>query len=162
MSMTKSEIRAGAYYDSVVLMQLQRSLAALPDVDDAGVVMATPANLELLADGDLLTAEGKAANPDDLLIVVRAAKAADAEAALGQVDELLKKRRSAVAQEFRPRSLAAAAKNLPAAEWVLISVPGALRDGRGRGSAGARQACFSVQRQCVDGGRNFIKSQSQR
>ena len=124
MSMTKSEIRAGAYYDSVVLMQLQRSLAALPDVDDAGVVMATPANLELLADGDLLTAEGKAANPDDLLIVVRAAKAADAEAALGQVDELLKKRRSAVAQEFRPRSLAAAAKNLPAAEWVLISVPG--------------------------------------
>jgi FdrA protein len=124
MSVTKSEIRAGAYYDSVVLMQLQRSLAALPDVDDAGVVMATPANLELLADGDLLTAEGKAANPDDLLIVVRAGKAEDAEDALGQVDDLLKKRRSAVAQEFRPRSLAAAAKNLPAAEWVLISVPG--------------------------------------
>ena len=30
MSVTKSEIRAGAYFDSLVLMQLQRSLAALP------------------------------------------------------------------------------------------------------------------------------------
>ena len=49
---TKSEIRPGAYYDSVVLMQLQRSLADLPGVDDAGVVMATPANKELLADFD--------------------------------------------------------------------------------------------------------------
>jgi FdrA protein len=124
MSVTKSEIRAGAYFDSVVLMQLQRNLAALPGVDDAGVVMATPANLELLADGDLLTSEGKAASPDDLLIVVRATKAKDSEAALGQVDELLRKRRSAVAQEFRPRSLSAAVNNLPAAEWVLVSVPG--------------------------------------
>ena len=43
MTITKTEIRPGAYYDSVVLMQLQRSLAALDGVDDAGVVMATPA-----------------------------------------------------------------------------------------------------------------------
>ena len=43
------EIRQGAYYDSVVLMQLQRALTGLPGVRDAGVVMATPANLELLA-----------------------------------------------------------------------------------------------------------------
>jgi len=121
---TKSEIRAGAYYDSVVLMQLQRKLVALDGVEDAGVVMATPANLELLADGELLTEEGQQANPDDLLIVVRAAKAEDAEAALQQVDALMKARRSAVAQEFRSRSLEAASKNIPAADWVLISVPG--------------------------------------
>lgn len=124
MSVTKSEIRRGAYYDSVVLMLLQRSLAALDGVEDAGVVMATPANLELLADSDLLTSEGQAANPDDLLIVVRAATAAGAEAALAQVDALLKQRHSGLTQEFRPRSLAAAAKNLPSAEWTLISVPG--------------------------------------
>ena len=29
------EIRRGVYYDSVVLMQLQRALAALPEVEDA-------------------------------------------------------------------------------------------------------------------------------
>ncbi|MDA1330077.1 MAG: acyl-CoA synthetase FdrA [Chloroflexi bacterium] len=124
MSITKSEIRAGAYYDSVVLMQLQRSLAALDGVEDAGVVMATPANLELLADFELLTQEGKTANPDDLLIVVRAGKAEAAEAALGQVDALLTARRSSISSEFRARSMAGAAKNLPDAEWVLISVPG--------------------------------------
>ena len=124
MSVTKSQIRAGAYFDSVVLMQLQRNLAALPGVEDAGVVMATPANLELLADSQLLNEDGKRAKPDDLLIVVRAAKETDAGNALNKVDELLKQRRSATGAQYRPRSLAAAAKNLPQAEWVLISVPG--------------------------------------
>ena len=40
---SQHEIRRGVYYDSVLLMQLQRSLAALPDIVDAAVVMATPA-----------------------------------------------------------------------------------------------------------------------
>jgi len=86
--------------------------------------MATPANLELLADSDLLSAEVKGANPDDLLIVVRAAAADDAAAALDQVDALLKQRQSMAVGTFRTRGLAAAAKSLPAAQWVLISVPG--------------------------------------
>ena len=124
MTITKSEIRAGAYFDSVILMQLQRSLAALPGVEDAGVVMATPANQELLADGDLLTEDGKQAGPDDLLIVVRAKDQGTAANALAQIDELIKKRRSSVSQEFYPRSLDAAIKQLPDANWVLISVPG--------------------------------------
>ena len=124
MSATKSQVRPGVYFDSVVLMQLQRNLLTLEGVEDAGVVMATPANLELLADSNLLNKEGKSARPDDLLIVIRGSNEADAERALGQVDELLRKRRSATGSQFRPRSLAAAAKNLPAAEWVLISVPG--------------------------------------
>lgn len=120
----KSEIRPGAYYDSVVLMQLQRKLAGLDGVDDAGVVMATPANKELLKDFELLTDEGDVANPDDMLIVIRAETEAAAVDALGQVDELLKARRSAIAQEFRPRSLELATQQLPDAKWVLISVPG--------------------------------------
>jgi len=124
LSVTESQIRPGAYYDSVVLMQLQRNLLKLPGVEDAGVVMATPANLELLADSDLLSAEVKGANPDDLLIVVRAAAADDAAAALDQVDALLKQRQSMAVGTFRTRGLAAAAKSLPAAQWVLISVPG--------------------------------------
>lgn len=121
---TKSEIRPGAYYDSIVLMQLQRSLADLPGIDDAGVVMATPANLELLADADLITNEGKVAKPDDLLIVVRAKEEKDASAAISEVDNLLKRRSSTTSLEFRPHSLEAAAKQLPDAQWVLISVPG--------------------------------------
>ncbi|MDH5606202.1 MAG: FdrA family protein, partial [Anaerolineae bacterium] len=119
-----TEIRPGAYYDSVVLMQLQRQLAALPGVDDAGVVMATPANKELLKDFDLLTEDGDRANPDDLLIVVRAATEKDGQTALSQIDELLKRRRSSVSEEFRPKSLDAAVKQLPEASLVMISVPG--------------------------------------
>ena len=37
MTVTRHEIRQGAYYDSVVLMQLQRSLVQLDEVEDAGV-----------------------------------------------------------------------------------------------------------------------------
>jgi FdrA protein len=124
MSVTRHDIRRGAYYDSVVLMQLQRGLLGLPGVVDAGVVMATPANRELLAANALL-GESMDANPDDLLIVVKAETEAAAAGALEQVDALLARRRSsAAADDFRPRSLAAAARLLPEAGWALVSVPG--------------------------------------
>ena len=123
MIVSRIQLRPGAYYDSVVLMQLQKSLAALPGVVDAGVVMATPANCELLAasDFDLSAIEAK---PDDLLIIVKAESEPAATEAIAQVDELLKQRRSSHTQGYRPRSLKGAASGLSDAEWVLISVPG--------------------------------------
>lgn len=124
MTVTHSEIRRGAYYDSVVLMQLQRGLLQLPGVADAGVVMATPANRDLLTQSDLLTAQADAASPDDLLIVVRAESDAAAIGALAKVDDLLARRRAGVDSEFRPRGLDGALKLLPDAGWVLVSVPG--------------------------------------
>ena len=122
MSTILSEIRPGAYFDSVVLMQLQRALADLPDVIDAGVVMATPANCDLLAASGLEV--DTQAGADDLLIVVKATNEAAAGEALGQVDDLLTRRRGGIAQEFRPRSLEGAIKQLPESQWVLVSVPG--------------------------------------
>src|SRR5215510_8151053 len=113
MTVTKWNLRAGAYYDSVVLMQLQRGLLGLDGVLDAGVVMATPANRDLLAANNLLP-DAVSANPDDLLIVVKANDDASAENAIGKVDELLTKRKSSTVSEgFRPRSLSAAVKQLP-------------------------------------------------
>ena len=53
MSVRRARIRRGAYYDSVVLLQLQQSLMDLAGVEEAGVVMATPANLEILAESGL-------------------------------------------------------------------------------------------------------------
>lgn len=124
MTVVKWNVRAGAYYDSVVLMQLQRGLLGLPGVLDAGVVMATPANRELLASNNLLP-EAVTANPDDLLIVVKAENDSSADEAIGKVDELLARRKSStVSEDFRPRSMSAAVKQLPEANWVLISVPG--------------------------------------
>jgi len=124
MTVVKWNVRAGAYYDSVVLMQLQRGLVGLPGVIDAGVVMATPANRELLLANDLLPADANA-NPDDMLIVVKADTEKSALDAIDKVDELLTRRKSSsVSEDFRPRSMSAAAKQLPDANWVLVSVPG--------------------------------------
>ncbi len=123
MSFVKTEVRKGTYYDSVVLMQLQRGLLGLPGVLDAGVVMATPANRELLAANDLLP-DRVTGSPDDLLIVVKAETGPAAADALSQVDALLARRRSPAAQDFRPRSLEAAVRQLPEAGWVLVSLPG--------------------------------------
>ena len=131
MTVTKYDVRAGAYYDSVVLMQLQRGLIGLPGVVDAGVVMATPANRDLLAANELLP-DLVHAGPDDLLIVVKADNDSAASEAIGQVDALLAKKRSAGPQDFRPRSLSSAMKQLPEARWVLVSVPGRYAAGLAR------------------------------
>lgn len=125
MPAVKAEIRSGAYYDSVVLMQLQRSLGELPGILDTGVVMGTEANKEILAQSDLLVAKAKAAGPDDLVIVVRAEDEAQAQAAIDQVEPLLVRKRSAdEGQDYLPKSMETAAQMLPEAHWVLISVPG--------------------------------------
>ncbi|MBI5712243.1 MAG: hypothetical protein HZC38_02280 [Chloroflexi bacterium] len=120
----KNQIRPGAYYDSVVLMQLQKGLLAFDGVLDAGAVMATQANRELLEQSGLLTDEANKAGADDLVIVVKANDESSALAALNQIDALLAKRSAGIDQEFRPRSIEAALKILPEAQWVLISVPG--------------------------------------
>jgi FdrA protein len=115
-------VRAGSYHDSIVLMRLQRALAALPGVIDAGAIMATPANrAQLAAGGFELPAN---ANPDDLLVAVKAESETAAAAALSRVDALLRVRTAETSDDYRPRSLAAALKQLPEARWVLISVPG--------------------------------------
>lgn len=124
MSEIRVEIRSGAYYDSVILMQLQRALAGLPDVLDAGAVMGTEANKHILEQSDLLPEEGHAAGADDLLIVVKAEKAAAALEALNKVDELLANRSKSVDQEYLPKSLDTAVELAPGAHWVLVSVPG--------------------------------------
>ena len=125
MTATKTEIRRGTYYDSVVLMQLQVSLANLPGVVGVGVMMGTDANKDLLAQSNLLTPEAKAAFVDDLILVIDGEDEAAAESALGQVDDLLTRRRSVVdQQEYLPQSIEAASKMMPDAGWLLVSVPG--------------------------------------
>ena len=95
-------------------MQLQRSLATLPGVLDAGVMMGTDANKDVLAQSDLLPPEAQAAAADDLVIVIRAEDDDAAQAALDQVDGLLvHRRKGGMEQEFLPKSLESAAQALP-------------------------------------------------
>jgi FdrA protein len=138
----QSEIRSGAYADSIVLMQLQSALTRLPGVIDAGVVMGTPVNLDLLASNDLLPESAAAAGADDLVVVVKAENDEAAADALAQIDSLLAQRSRGGDREHRPLSLGAAVKVLPDSNWVLVSVPG-------RWAAG-------VAREAVDLGRHVF------
>jgi len=135
MTATEVEIRSGAYYDSIVLMQLQRSLVALPGVLDAGVIMGTDANKDILVQSDLMSPQVQAAVADDLVIVVKGKDKTSARSAIEKVDELLTVRRSSgIDEEYRPKSLETAVKLLPDAQWVLISVPGRFAAGVARES----------------------------
>ncbi|PKO19268.1 MAG: hypothetical protein CVU39_01570 [Chloroflexi bacterium HGW-Chloroflexi-10] len=132
MAVIKAEIRSGSYFDSAVLMQLQRSMAQLEGIQDAGVVMGTEDNKEILAHIDLLSPEVKAARPDDMVVVVRADTEAAATEALGKVEELLTRKKANVDQVKRPKSVEAAVEMLPDASWVLISVAGRFAAGVAR------------------------------
>lgn len=129
MATTKCEIRRGAYYDSVVLMQLQSSLTRLPGIHNAGAMMGTEANKAILAENGLLPAEARKASPEDLIISISAADDAAARAALEQVDTLLAHRSRRGDQAYTPKSLESAMKLLPEAGWVLVSVPGRYAEG---------------------------------
>jgi len=123
-------------------MQLQRSLASLPGILDAGVVMGTEANKDILAQTGLLAPEARAASADDLVIVVHADDQDAAEAALGKVDELLARRRGGVEQDFLPKSIESAAQMLPQAHWVMISVPGRYAAGVARQALALGKSVF--------------------
>ena len=119
-----SAVRRSAYYDSVALMQAQQTLRSLPGIAEAGVVMGTEANLELLRQAGL-DPGGLVATADDLVVAVRGDTEAHVEAALSSVDGLLRTRREGAEDEgYRPRTIAAATRMLPGANLALISVPG--------------------------------------
>ena len=117
MSVVRAQVRRGAYYDSLVLMQLERELAARPGVEAAGVVMGTAANRPLLAANGLLTAEAEAAAADDLVVVVRAASddaAATALARGGRPARPPRRRRRGGLPAAQPRRAPPASSPTPA------------------------------------------------
>jgi succinyl-CoA synthetase alpha subunit len=120
----RTVVRHDAYFDSVALMRASAQLNASSGVL-AALVMGTPANKQILEQAGLLTAEGQAAGPNDLLIAIRAER--------GRHDELLRKAEA----ELLPRASTAASvtaspvvtlreavANLPGANLAIISTPG--------------------------------------
>ena len=84
---TLTRIKPSAYHDSVTLMLVAQAVLKLPGVQDAAVVMGTPANREIIGSAGLLTPEAAGARPDDLLIVIRAEDEASALAALAEAEQ---------------------------------------------------------------------------
>jgi succinyl-CoA synthetase alpha subunit len=126
-----AKLIANLYRDSVSLMQLSASLAARPGIEQASAIMATPANLALLAAAGLERGN-RAPSPNDLLIAVRGGKRADLDAALAAAVAELEKPPAAAAgggpASMPLRSLQMAleqsSENRPAPNLALISTPG--------------------------------------
>ena len=119
------------YRDSVALMAIASTTESIDGVARVGAVMATPANLEILRESDMLP-DQLAAAPDDLVIVVRGttddvvAGALDAaEAALTSVESARRKEDRAAATIGE--GIAAMSSDDPEqpATIATISIPGA-------------------------------------
>jgi len=123
-----NEVRPGFYLDSVALMRLSREIAELPGVVEAALMMATPANKQIMADAGLLVASGKAAEPGDLVLGICAESPGAASAARDRAVALLEAPRrrgeSPGAAAWRPRTIRAAVGSAPESNLALISVPG--------------------------------------
>src|SRR5258708_3704387 len=124
-------LKRNTYYDSIALMSVAQAVKDLPGVEDVGAVMATSINCELLQNSDLLPVvflaeQQTPPGPEDLLIVVRAANEAQAQAALAATEQRLTSRGdrgSAGGGAMLPiRSLEMALKRDEAANLALISV----------------------------------------
>lgn len=122
------EVRRGAYYDSVSLMQVSKAVREAPGISAALVAMATDLNTDLLAGMGFTVDEG--VGPNDMLVAIRGEDEAAIEAGRSALDAALAglKAAGASAGGFGdappPRTLGTAAAR-SGANLALISVPGA-------------------------------------
>lgn len=125
MAVIVNHVRKGFYLDSVALMRISRALTALDGIEEAGLMIGTPANKEIMREASVLAEAGEAAGPGDLVIAVRARDKTTADAAIAEAASQLDAPRAAQGgTTWRPRSLRAAQAQLPDASLALISVPG--------------------------------------
>lgn len=115
------------YRDSVSLMRFADQIAEQAGVTQAGAVMGTESNINLLVDMGLLS-DVLPAQPNDVLLVVEVEDDADASTVL---DEAVSKLNAAVqgkqksgVQQVKPQTIAMACQSVPDANLVLISTPG--------------------------------------
>jgi FdrA protein len=119
-------LRSGVYADSVRLMQVSRTVSALPGVTGVIVAMATPLNLELAITMGLAPDED--AGPEQLLIGVGAEDDEALAAAVVAVEVALaeRERSTGSADAIPPRTIGAGLAELspdgPA--LAIVSVPG--------------------------------------
>ncbi|MEO6413927.1 MAG: hypothetical protein ABIO48_15165, partial [Pedococcus sp.] len=121
------EVRSGAYYDSVSLMQVSRQVASASGVAAAQVAMATELNLEVIGGMGFSVPDG--VQPNELVVAIRAEDDGGVASGLAALDTALASLKSAgsrsggfgdaPAPRTLGRAIAAGEANL-----ALVSVPG--------------------------------------
>lgn len=122
-----TQVLASTYQDSVILMRISGQVRRHPGVREVALFMGTPANQALLQQAGLATDAAREAGPNDLIVTVQAESDEEAGSAVAAIKEMLQATRKAVesAAEFRPRTLDSALRQVPDANLVSISLPGA-------------------------------------
>jgi len=126
MSPVQSRIFPNSYRDSVELMQIAAEIESLAGIDRAGLVMATPANREVLAAAGLLSEATASAGPNDLVVAV----ASDDESAATHALERAAERLAGPGTEGPSETARTEARTLAegvaevGANLALISTPG--------------------------------------
>jgi FdrA protein len=126
MSVVLNEVRRATYFDSIVLMRISRQVTQLTGVEEAGLMLGTPANKDILRDAGILGPDGETAEPGDLILALRAGDAAAGDAAIAEARRLLDAPRESAASSAVNvfRTIRTALRELPDANLALISVPG--------------------------------------
>ena len=134
MAVVTARIFANSYRDSVELMQIAAMIEGREGIERAGLVMATPANRDVLEAAGLVTDAVDGAGPNDLVVAVAAVDDATASAALDDASERLSGgdggSHGAVdgaggSTATRASTLAEGVAELDGANLVLIATPGA-------------------------------------
>jgi FdrA protein len=126
-AVVRSRILRDTYRDSVELMQAATLVDRCPGVRRAALLVATPANLELLKSAGLLDAAAAVARPSDLVVAVACDDETAAAAALARATVLLSSAAAAGSESSArtvPTTIAQARAEDPAANLALVSTPG--------------------------------------
>jgi succinyl-CoA synthetase alpha subunit len=122
-----ARILANSYRDSVELMRIAAEIETMDGIERAGLVMATPANREVLYVAGLLSDAASSAGPNDLVVAVAAADETIAEAALDRAAARLSgpgADGSTEATRTDARTIGEGVTELGSANLALISTPG--------------------------------------
>lgn len=120
-------VHRNSYRDSVELMGIAAQLEQLPGISRAGLVMATTANLAVLAEAGMTEAAASNPGPNDLVVAVTAIDTASADAALARAAALLAAGTGSsdtTNEAPAAQTIAQALTELPDANLALISTPG--------------------------------------
>jgi FdrA protein len=122
-------IKANLYKDSVSLMRISQLAMAQSGAKRVTLLMGTGSNKDFLSQAALMDPALDPARPGDIMIVVEADSADQAEAALQKIQSLIagdgsKEELASPSMDLAPRSIFRAASLADQADLALISVPG--------------------------------------
>jgi succinyl-CoA synthetase alpha subunit len=126
-AIVRTRILRDTYRDSVELMRVAAEIERLPAVHRAALLVATPANLDVLKSAGLLDPAAPSARPSDLVVAVACDGESAAESALARAVALIATAAGpAETSSARqpPATITHALAEDPAAALAMISTPG--------------------------------------